>query len=306
MTARPAPNSLDSHLLRVFCLLISERSVSRVAIRLNQSQPAVSATLRRLRELLGDRILVREKGGMVPTERALQMLPHARAALAAIEKLTGGPDDTLDTRITFRIGSPDYIAPQFMASVVERFRVEAPQASLVIHSLGPDYDFEQALAEGALDIVIGNWPEPPERMHLSTILEDEIVCMVSARHPLARRGMTTEQYLSAIHAVPLPYSISQRGVIDARLAALRVSRETRVTVQSFNLVPYLLVNTDLIFTTSRHFARYYANLLPLTILPSPIDYPPMRFYQLWHDRSHDAPNHRWLRRLILESGRKLL
>ncbi|MBL8529427.1 MAG: hypothetical protein JNL68_17215 [Burkholderiales bacterium] len=46
-----------------------------------------------------------------------------------------------------------------------------------------------------------------------------------------------------------------------------------------------LPGTDLVFTTSRHFAQYYANLLPLAMLPAPIDFPRMRFYQLWHDRT---------------------
>ncbi|HRP95794.1 MAG TPA: LysR substrate-binding domain-containing protein [Rhodocyclaceae bacterium] len=304
MTTRRGEDPLDTYLLRVFCMLVSERSVSRTAIRMHQSQPAISAALRRLRDIFGDPLLVREKGGMVPTERALNLLTHARTALAEIDKLTGEPEsfDPYATRQVFHVGSPDYLAPVFMASVAERFRREAPQARLALHALGPDFDFERALAEGELDVVIGNWPEPPERMHLSMLLEDEIVCLVSARHPLARKGLTSDDYLRAAHIVPMPYSISQRGVIDSHLATLRANRDERVSVQSFTMAPYLLQNTDLIFTTSRHFARFYADLLPLVILPSPIEFPPMRFYQLWHERNHHSPAHRWIRRLLAECG----
>ncbi|WP_189467718.1 LysR family transcriptional regulator [Litchfieldella qijiaojingensis] len=298
---------LDTYLLRVLCLLLDERSVSRTAIRMHQSQPAVSAALKKLRDTFGDALLVREKSGMVPTERALQLLPHARRALAEIDKLINEPVefDPFASQQAFRLGAPDYLAPVFMARVVERFRQEAPLARLTIHSLGPDYDFETALAEGELDVVIGNWPEPPERMHLSMLLEDDIVCLVSSRHPLARKGLTYDDYLAARHVVPMPYSRSQRGVIDSCLASLRVERRETVEVQSFNLAPYLLQDSDLVFTTSRHFARFYANLLPLTILPSPIDFPPMRFYQLWHDRTHHSPAHRWLHRLLGEFGHQV-
>jgi len=307
MTARRSDELLDTYLLKVFSLLVSERSVSRVALKLNQSQPAISVALKRLREIFGDPLLVREKGGMVPTEKALSLLPHARGALAEVEQMLVQPDafDPHFSRHEFRIGSPDYLAPAFAAGVVNRFRREAPNARLVLHALGPDFDFERSLAEGDLDVVIGNWPEPPDRMHLSVLLEDEIVCLMSADHPMAGRPMALEDYCQARHVVPTPYSIRQRGMIDTVLTSLRVERDQVVEAQSFMLAPYLLPGTDLVFTTTRHFARYYAGLLPLAIVDSPIDFPPMRFYQLWHPRNHHAPSHQWLRRLLADCGRSI-
>ena len=305
MSTRRGSDTLDTYLLKVFSILMTERSVSRTALKLNQSQPAISVALKNLRQILQDPLLVREKGGMVPTDRALAILEHARTALTSIDSmLVPGEDfDPASSRQVFRIGSPDYLAPAFAASVVARVRREAPHARLVLHALGPDFDFERSLAEGELDVVIGNWPEPPDRMHLSMLLEDEIVCMMAADHPLARRGMTLEDYRKVPHVVPTPYSITQRGMIDTVLTSLRIQREECVEAQSFMLAPYLLPGTDLVFTTTRHFARYYSALLPLAILKPPIDFPPMRFYQLWHPRNHHAPFHQWLRHLLGECAR---
>ena len=70
-------------------------------------------------------------------------------------------------------------------------------------------------------------------------------------------------------AQPMPYAPKQRGVIDTVLAANRISRDERVVVQSFMSAPYLLPGSDLIFTTTRHFAHFYAKLLPLAIACSP-------------------------------------
>ncbi|MYN12521.1 LysR family transcriptional regulator [Pusillimonas sp. TS35] len=307
MVVRRSAELLDTYLLKVFCLLVTERSVSRVALKLNQSQPTVSVALRRLRAILGDPLLVREKGGMVPTERALSLLPHARAALEQIDSMVAQPDafEPFNTRQEFHIGSPDYLAPVFMSSVSGRVRREAPHARLTVHALGPDFDFEHSLAEGDLDVVIGNWPEPPDRMHLSVLLEDEIVCLVAADSPWATRGMTRQDYENASHVVPLPYSITQRGVIDGVLASERIERDERVVVQSFNIAPYLIAGTDLIFTTTRHFAAFYARLLPLAIVRPPIAFPPMRFYQLWHQRNHQSAAHKWLRNLLGDCGRQL-
>ena len=298
MSTRRGSETLDTYLLKVFSILMAERSVSRTALKLNQSQPAISVALKNLRQILQDPLLVREKGGMVPTDRALAILEHARTALASIDSMleAGGAFEPDSSRQVFRIGSPDYLAPAFAASVVARFRREAPHARLVLHSL----------AEGELDVVIGNWPEPPDRMHLSVLLEDEIVCMVAADHPLARRGMTLDDYRRVPHVVPTPYSITQRGMIDTVLTSLRIQREECVEAQSFMLAPYLLPGTDLVFTTTRHFARYYTELLPLAVLESPIEFPPMRFYQLWHARNHHAPSHQWLRHLLGDCGKGVL
>jgi DNA-binding transcriptional LysR family regulator len=298
---------IDTYLLRVLTTLVAERSVSRTAVRLNQTQPAISSALRKLRDLFGDPLLVRERSGMVPTQRALDLRDHARTALDEIDRMLLGPQafDPASSQQTFNIASPDYMAMSFVADAVERMRREAPQARLVIHPLTRDFDYERALAEGELDIVIGNWPQPPERLHLSVLLEEDLVCLMGRTHPLASGGLTALRYLAAAHVVPMPYSMSQRGVVETFLAAQRMTRDNRVVVPYFEAAPYMLVNTDLIFTTARHFAEHFARVLPLAVVPSPIDFPAMRFYQLWHDRSQHDAAHRWLRELLRGAAGRL-
>ena len=302
-----ADDPFDTYLLRVLCVLVSERSVSRTAIKLNQSQPAISAALKRLRDIVHDPLLVRDKSTMVPTPRALELMQSARIALAEIESLRVRPEafDAGSSRQTFRIGSPDFLSVLFLSNAVANFRRQAPASRLAVYPLGLDFDYEQALAQGDLDVVIGNWPAPPEHLHLSVILEDEIVCLMSRDHPYAKRGMSADQYLNAAHVVPVPYSVGQRGVVETRLATLRVKRDATIMLPYFNMGPYLLPGTDLIFTTSQHFAQYYAAILPLAIVSPPIDFPPMRFYQLWHDRTHQSPAHRWLRSLLTAASQAL-
>ncbi|MDR3100965.1 MAG: LysR family transcriptional regulator [Paraburkholderia sp.] len=295
---------LDSYLLRVLCTLVEERSVSRTAIRMNQSQPALSTALKRLRKLFGDPLLTREKNVMVPTERAMQLVQDAQVALSALDKMLCAEEafDPERSERTFTIAMPDYLAPPFLADLVSRFRRSAPNSRLVTLPMGADYDYEKALAEGQVDIVIGNWPASPEHLHMSVLLEDEVVCLMAKDHPLARPGrLTAESYINASHLVPLPYSSSQRGVVESSLATLRLSRGRQVSCPYFSLAPYLVSDSDLILTTARHFAAYYARRLPLIIKPAPFDFPLMRFYALWHPNKHRAKAHIWLRGLIGES-----
>ena len=297
------PNDpLDSYTLRVLVTLLTERNLTRVATRMNQTQPAISAVLRKLRAAFQDELLVRSGNSMVPTPRGLEVLHSARLALHEIDKLfvAGEGFDSATTQLTFKIGCPDYLATVFLASVGKVLRRRAPNAQLLVHPLGPEYDFEKALADGELDVVIGNWPEPPEHLHMAPLLDDDIVCLMSANHPLAQGSMTREQYLRAPHVVPLPFSSTHRGVIDRHLASLRVTRNARVIVPFFSMAPHMLADTDLIFTISRHFANHYASLLPLAVVPCPIDFPDMHFYQIWHSRNQGSCAQRWMRGVLKE------
>ena len=160
---------LDLHLLRVLQSLLKEYSVSRTAIRLGMSQPAVSNALRRLRDITGDPILLRGKKGMVPTERGPFLLAHATEALQAIERISASaePMDPSQSTRVFNLGAPDYLDGAFIPDIAERVRRQAPQARLVVHTINPDLDYVQALEEGELDVVIGNWLEPAEKLHLA-------------------------------------------------------------------------------------------------------------------------------------------
>jgi len=296
---------LDSHLLRVLYVLLTERSVTRAAIRLNQSQPAISVALKRLRDITGDPILVRSKAGMVPTERGLMLLEHAKAALNEISHIVE-PAKTFDPmRATreFRIGARDYLTTFFIPRIVADLRTHAPHCKLTVAALGPHLNYEQALEEGTLDLVIGNWPSPPEHYRLQPLYEDEIASLISRESRFAKRPWTVEEYLRLPHVAPPSYIAGQRNVVDALLATQRLQRNVIVTLPYFGMIPYILCDTDLVFTSSRSFCEHYARLLPLAVVKPPLALPTMRFYQIWHERTQHAPECAWLRKQVLAAGR---
>ena len=301
-------DTVDAHLLKVFCALMAEGSVTRAAVKLEQSQPAVSLALGKLREIFSDQLLVRGRDGMVPTERALAILPRAQALLADLTGLVDAtaPFDASSSNHSFTIASPDYMAPVFLSEIVDQIRRKAPNASLVIRALGPDFDFEGALARGDVDVVIGNWPSPPAYLKRSILLQDDIVCLMRDTHPLATGEFSEADYLAAAHIVPVAYSMAHRGVVETHLSSLRVSRARTVALSYFTTAPYLLLQSDLIFSTSRHFASYFAGLLPLVVRQPPIEFPQMVFHMLWHDRSHHSPMHRWLREIIMQARNRII
>jgi DNA-binding transcriptional LysR family regulator len=305
------PDHLDIHLIRILYLLLSEKNVSRVALKLNQPQPSISASLRKLRELTGDPLLVRGARGMVPTQHGESLLKPAKRILDEMERLfvQKAPFSPQHEARTFHIAAPDYLDSQFLPSVVAGVRRESPKSRVVIHALGPEIDYIKLLSDSELDLVIANWEEPPAHLHISKLFEDEIACVMRADCAYALRtgpdDMTVEDYLSLPHVAPSQILPGYYGVIESYLAAQNMQRNVMVESAYFGLIPYMLTRTDLVLTTGRQFMRFFEKHLPLKVFTVPIPFPRMRFYQLWHDRVHQAPEHKWLRDLIGRTTKSL-
>ena len=306
------PDHLDIHLIRILYLLLSEKNVSRVALKLNQPQPSISASLRKLRELTGDPLLVRGARGMVPTQHGESLLLPAKKILDETEKLFSHKTAFAPQHEarTFHIAAPDYLDSQFLPNIVASVRRESPKSRVVIHGMGSEVDYLKLLSDGELDIVIANWDEPPEHLHLSKLFEDEIACIMRADCAYALRtgpnDMTVDDYLSLPHIAPSQMLPGYFGVIESFLAKQNLYRNVVVESAYFGLIPYMLTRSDLVLTTGRQFMRFYEKNLPLKIFNVPVKFPAMRFYQLWHERVHHAPEHKWLRELIAATAKSLL
>ena len=294
--------TLDIWLVRVLRTLLVERSVTQAALRLNQTQPAISTALRRLREILGDPILVRGKAGMVPTEYGESLLQHAQRVLRDVDFVATphGDFDPARSKRTFRVAAPDYLNDFFMPTLIACFREAAPSARLEILSLSPTLDHHGALDAGELDLVIGNWPKPDPHFARSDLFSDKEVCMMRADHPLARRELTREAYLAAPHLAPTPYTGSHASAIDLGFAKAKAERHIVATLPYFGLVPQVLLQSDLIFTTTRRFAQHYAKLMPIAVVETPFAFPRIHCYQMWHPQPDRPSDLGWLRGLIEE------
>lgn len=296
-------DQLDGFLLRLLVAAVEERSISRAANRLNLPQSTVSAGLTRLRAIFDDPLLVRGRNEMVPTERMVELQSTLRELSDNFESICAPRAATAPHEITreFHIGALDYVSSRFIPDVIARLLSRMPKASIHVHPLTLDFDYQEGLESGALDVVIGNTGMPPEQLHLLPLFEDAIVCVLRKAHPVLRKGLTQEAYLEADHLGLLPYNANQLGVIDAYLAQLGLRRRVKVVLPYFNNVPNMLAQSDLIFTTCRRFAQNHAADIPLEIVEPPIAFPAMRFHLLWHDRTHRSAVCREMRGIVAEA-----
>ena len=300
-------DKIDLHLIRVLHTVLTERSVSRAALRLGMYQPAVSASLKRLRELAGDPLLVRSGAGMVPTEAGLRMVEPAAHILRSAEMLFSDARsfDPATTSQTFSLAASDYMDPAFLPLVVTQIKAHAPGCRIDIHPLSADADYRHHLAQGQVDVVIGNWLKPPDDLHLGQLFGDEVVSLVAHHHPTVKRGWDAEAWLAVDHIAPMPTHPGARGVIDDHLASLGLIRNVAVRCPHFGLIPAMVADSLLVLTTGRHYCERFVGKLPVKILPCPVVFPRMQYYQLWHERTHSSAAGRWLREQIKSAAAAL-
>jgi DNA-binding transcriptional LysR family regulator len=300
MTDQSLFGKIDLHLIKVLHIVLTERSVSRAAIRLGMYQPAVSAALRRLRDLAGDPLLVRSGAGMVPTDAGLRMIEPSASILRAAEVMFSDARgfDPATAKTVFSLAASDYLDPLFLPHLVAQIKSQAPYCRIEMRALSPESDYRAHLAQGDIDIVIGNWTEPPDDLHMGRLFGDDVVCLVSRGHPAVRRGWDVKSWLEAEHIAPTPTHLGAKGVIDDHLEQLGLQRNIMARCPHFGLIPAMVASSLLVLTTGRQYCERYSEGLPLKILPCPIEFPRMMYYQLWHERSHASNSAKWLRERV--------
>jgi len=285
-------DGFDLNLLLAFDVLLEERSVTRAARRLNVTQSAMSASLKRLREALGDPILLQHGKRMVPTPHALALAPEVAASIAALRRLiqpSGGFDPATSPRV-FRIAASDYIATVALAPLLRELEREAPSLKLEI-SL-PDESTSERLANGEYDLVLTpeDFIEPGHPAEL--LFEERHVVVGCTRNPLLAAPLTLKSFVGAGHVA---VRIDGRNTyVENELERLGLTRRVEVQAPSFIQAPWLLPGTARIALMHERLAQLMAPLLGLRIVPPPFEVPIMREMVQFHSTRRSDEGLAWV------------
>jgi DNA-binding transcriptional LysR family regulator len=297
-------SQIDLNLLVTFEMLISEGSVSRTAQKLGVTQPAVSHSLKRLRDLLGDELLVRGPRGLQPTMRALALHPLIQTALADVHSIlsTTAVFDPAVTRRTFRMSMSDAMSVEALPSIVQRIRQDAPGIDLAISTSGPQESY-QRIADDDVDLAIGVFPHLPKELFSRELYRDTLICVADKSNKRLRNGrLDLKAYLESPHVTVARHS--DTGIqLDEILDSMGIERRIVVAVPHYLSVPSLIRGTDLVAHTRRRLLSVFCTSSEIVIfpIPLPMKVPELEFIQIWHRRYDGDPGHRWLRDLILDA-----
>ena len=292
--------ALDLNLLVSLHALISERNVTRAAAELGTSQPAMSRTLARLRELFDDPLLVRVGRSMQPTPRALGLFEELSEVLGRAHALFEAPEfDPSSATGEIRFAAPDIVVLMLVPELLRRLAREAPQLRLRV--VDWDYRFIEQLESGDVDLTIGGAEDRPG-LYARLLIENEWACVLRRGHPALKKRWTPRVYAALEHML-VTFSGQGGGHVDEALARMDLSRRIKLHQPYAAISPLLIAETDLVLTTARWLASRLNADKRLVLRRPPVALDAVRLELLWHERSHRDPRQRWVRALLFEVAR---
>lgn len=308
MHARP-PNfrTLDLNLLKVFDVVMEERSVTRAARRLAMSQPAVSNALRRLREATQEELFIPGPAGVTPTAHAAALWPVVRNSLHNLQQILDpqGFDPTREER-QFILAMADATAALFAPVLLGSLGAARSRVRLKIVGLA-SRDPRALLERGEVDLAVGFFPEIAAILRgdgdagpngLEPLYTCRYRAVMRRGHPLAaQRELSLDAYCAADH-LRVDFTGRPQGFVDEALAGLGRERRVVMSVNEFATAVATLLRSDLVTVMPRSYVAGSGLAPQLACRALPFELPPIEVGMLWHQRhAHDHAG-RWLRETV--------
>lgn len=290
--------SLDLGMLRTFDALMRERSVSRAAARLFLSQPAVSASLNRLREAFGDPLFTRTSHGVEPTARAQALAAQVEKVLADVAALLDAdqPFDPARSSRIFRIAGSDHPSRTVLPALGRILSACGSQVRIVWEPPGT-WSLGDALQKGDIDLAMVARIQPPRDMETATLYEDHYVYVMRPDHPRAREPVTLDLFCE-VPQIFLGYGASTLDdMIDEALAREGRQRLAQFAVTSFGQIVHQIAHGEYAAVLGNRVAQAHADRLLVRELP--FELPRYQSYLAWNARSDGDAGIQWLKTQVL-------
>ncbi len=296
---------IDLNLLVAFDALVTEQSVTRAAERMHVGQPAMSASLARLRKLFDDPLLVRVGRRSDLTPVAESLAGPVRQAIMLLEGVVGRRrsfDPHLDGQ-TFTVLASDYVLLVLLRSMLQDIEADAPAVRVNVRPIGGDYADQMRRGQADLFILPREIEQSGGEFRSEDLFQDRLICAVDVDHPSVGDVISLQQFKQ------LPYLAYDGGQLQSaaqhQIRALAVERSIEVTTQSFVVAPLMLRGTSFLTLVYERLGRTLASQARIKLLEAPIDLHPITEAMFWGPHLDADPAHRWLRERIAHAALSL-
>lgn len=171
--------------LRYFLRVAERGNFTRAAEDLLISQPALSRSIQKLEEELGQPVFERKSRSVSLTDAGSLLQARAQQVLSILEDTKAEiTDDGQSGRI--RIGAIPTIAPYFLPDVLRQFSEQYPKATVIVHENTTD-NLLKSCTQGEIDLAILALPIPAKYLEVEELFEEELYLVLPPEHPLAEK-----------------------------------------------------------------------------------------------------------------------
>jgi DNA-binding transcriptional LysR family regulator len=293
---------VDLNLLRALDAILEEQSVTKAAARLALSQPAMSASLGKLRRHFGDELLTRVGNSYEPTPLARELLEPTRVALRAADRVfvREAEFDPLTSARDFSLVMSDYCTETLGPAIVRRMREGSPRSRVYIHAISPvivDGAPESLRTQDLVVLPHGFLTDLPHR----DIYEDDWACIVSSDNAKIGDRLTIED----LTEMPWVVTFNQRTAFTTAVQQLRmqgVEPNVEVVTENYLTLGALVAGSDRVALVQERLGHLLARSGNIRVLPVPFAADPLVETMWWHPMYDGDPAHRWLRDVVVAAG----
>lgn len=173
---------MDLDQLRYFLGVAEQRNFTRAAEKLRISQPALSRSIQKLEDELGQPVFERKTRAVALTEAGTLLQSRAQQVLTILEDTKAEiTDDGQSGRV--RLGAIPTIAPYFLPEVLRQFSREFPNATLIVQENTTE-NLLKNLTQGEIDLAILALPVPVRYLDVDELFVEELLLVLPTDHPL--------------------------------------------------------------------------------------------------------------------------
>jgi DNA-binding transcriptional LysR family regulator len=293
-------SDIDLNLFVVFDAIYTEGNLTRAGEIIGITQPAVSNSLSRLRNLFDDPLFVRTAEGMVPTPVAQNIIGSVRQALGLIRSSVQ-ESESFDPKVSdkrFRVSMTDLNQAIILPPLFDQIKKEAPEVSVDCYQVHRR-DMNIELASGNLDLAIDIPLTPDPQIKQARLYSHPYVCVVNNKSDIVGDKIDMDTYLKLQHI-----HISSRrgglGHVDLALGKMGRKRNVILRTQHYLSTPQLVSNTNFALTVPKIFADFMVAAAPIRYLDLPFEVPHLESFLYWHESTDKDQANVWMREVILD------
>ncbi len=292
---------VDLNLFVVFDAIYRERSVTKVAVLLNLTQPAVSNALSRLRQTFDDPLFVRTPNGMAPTPVADSVVGDVREALALLGRSVGvnARFDPSTSEKVFCLGMNDLAESLLLPRLHAVVNTNAPKVSITSYYVAREAATDD-LKAGTIDLLLDAPLVNAKELNQERLGELPYVVAMRPEHPLAKGELKVDDYLAGEH-IHVSSRRKGRGQMDIALHALGYRRRVAMRVQNYLVAARITAETDLIWTVP----KVLADTLSLHTVALPFAVDPLEWNLYWSKSAENDPANQWMRDVFKAVAREV-
>lgn len=262
--------ALDVRTLRFLKLLLATSSVTQTAAHLGISQPAASRILARVRDLIGNPLLVRTQAGYQLTDHALGLKDPVDAAIAAIaDVFTPTVFDPKRSNYRYRIASTDYGVAAVLGPMMDAFSVTAPALRVDVSPLVPQSFAD--LEKGEIDLMLYADITSMDDLLVQKLFDETYEILFRAGHPLEGAARTkpdvTPSDLSPYRLIEFNFPDITRLKPDTIMRTGRDSSNAVFQQPYFTTLPFLVGLGDAVAVVPKRLGEQVRNLTSLCSAP---------------------------------------